>query len=56
MNRIKKLDDKDIVFINEQWSDEERKKFSEFLKSKKKNKSLKKIPLKRKVTSKKQYA
>ncbi|MEO8210516.1 MAG: hypothetical protein ABI840_08135 [bacterium] len=56
MNKIKKLDDKDIVFINEQWSDEERKKFSEFLKTKKKNKSLKKMSIKMKVSSKKQYA
>ncbi len=36
MNKHKKLDDKEVVFINQSWTEEERKKFSEFLKNKKK--------------------
>jgi len=32
------IDDKDLVFINHQWTDEEKKAFSEFLKAKKSKK------------------
>jgi hypothetical protein len=33
---IKKLDEKDVVFIDQPWSDEERKQFSAFLQKRKK--------------------
>ena len=35
MDRKINLDDKDIMFIDEPWTEEERKKFSAFLKARK---------------------
>ena len=38
---LKKMDEKDFVFINKPLSEKEEKEFSEFLKSKRKRKTLK---------------
>ncbi len=35
MSKRKNLDDKDVVFVNEPWTEEERSKFSAFLKAQK---------------------
>ena len=43
MAESKKIDDKDLVFINQQWSEEEKKIFSDFLKNRKKGKALQKV-------------
>ncbi len=35
MSKTKNLDDKDVIFIDQPWSQEERKQFSLFLKTRK---------------------
>jgi len=40
MAENKKIDDKDLVFINQQWTEEEKKSFSDFLKTRKNRKAL----------------
>ena len=42
MAENKKIDEKDLVFINQQWTDEEKKSFSDFLRTRKKRKSTQK--------------
>lgn len=42
MKNLKKLDDKDVVFLDQPWTKEEREKFSAFLKTRKTNAALKK--------------
>jgi hypothetical protein len=42
MAEIKKIDEKDLVFINQKWTEEEKKSFSDYLKTRKKERAVKK--------------
>jgi hypothetical protein len=39
MAESRKIDEKDLVFINQQWTEEEKKSFSDYLKSRKKKRT-----------------
>lgn len=42
MAENKKIDEKDLVFINQQWTEEEKKSFRDYLKTRKKERTVKK--------------
>lgn len=42
MTDNKEIDEKDLVFINQQWTEEEKKSFSDYLKTRKKEGTVKK--------------
>jgi hypothetical protein len=53
MINIKKMDDKDFVFVNKPLSKKEEKEFSDFLKSRKKKKRRARLTKKNKVLQEK---
>ena len=56
MIKKKKLDDLDLVFINEPWTEEERKSFSAYLKAKKLQLKTKKKLMSLATRKRKNYA
>ena len=50
---LKKLDDKDVVFIDQPWTDEERKEFSDFLRNRKTKTGKKNVTPKHSIATKK---
>ena len=42
-NNFKKLDDEEVIFVNEPWTPEERKSFTEYLKAEKKKRESQKL-------------
>lgn len=54
MNKKKKLDDLELVFIDEPWTDEERKSFSAYLRAQK-LRSKRKRPAQANTTQKKKH-
>jgi len=56
MKKFNKLEDKEVVFINQSWTEEERKKFSEFLKDRKKTEHSKEKKAKKTLRVKRRYA
>jgi hypothetical protein len=48
---IKKLDEIDVVFIDEPWTDEDRKQFSAFLQKRKMKKAAPSVTVRKRSTS-----